>query len=1051
MSKSQYQNWQSPHNIAQGLRNAGHPVEGADAEGQYKTTTELCHGGDSYRRDLLLKLEFGPDGDGGTLANCYSADCGAGTQGQRELLAKLRETAGVRQPPRCSTGPAIAGDDLAAIGAIYNAFTPADSDGAMLRAGCPACGGDGTLTIRTFEGWPLLRCDVCENSYKSLYAPLTEHRFTAWAEYRLKDGPRRKLRIEPGKRKTWAQEPDKRRRSSAGADVKLWGEHRPGNTLTYCEGEIAAAALVSAGLNERGRTPITWAGGANKGERQSISGMNHWPVNGANVEMWADADEEGQGWKAMVAGAAAVKKAGAASIRVVNIDGMVNKGDAADLPIAEIYRMLDETELYEPPPDATNYAGRLTEDELSVAGNCARLLLHCPDRLLVVNRSPQRGSGGRWTTPLPDLYVLTDGGVWAHHSAALQEHYNAAQKVWHQRVDASAAADDFKKVVYSHVISACKRTRQDEAIDWLAATLGSLRDEGQGHRLTELTTCEENQLNADTLYLGTPDGVIDLRNGRLLPPTEGRRKLVTASIRDPYRADATHSDVDRLTAHYDDETADYVWAELGYSMRGVPDDRLMLMDSATGRGKTTLHRAVCAAVGGYGQKGQKSIVAEDDKRNPAAANPAMMAVASPRRIVYIEEVGNVKLDVDRAKDMSSGGDHEVRGMRENWQGMVITATVWMLRNPPKPGAKQSLELYDDALYRRLRLVSVPPLPESSAEDRFALRFEQDTTEGRRRRQALIAKLVRAAQCDKKPNPPDSMTIAKENSRRQEIGISGEWIRNSLEYVPNERTATADIWAAYCAAMGVPGAPDGQRVEGFNRDGLTNEIKRLYTTGQTDRLRVRTGGPAQACFVHWRLRTEGSQGRFGQDLDGDGETSFKYCAEHGCGLPFSGDGDYCEDHQGRQGKVRRQGRVALGRPAPVTPALRRIADEGVAILEAEGVETDLIEKAAAVLAGWDSNADLLHTMRLDAARELDALGPLLPTQNEERAAAPKIEVLNENLKQTMDNLENGATLGAETPDQLVNRALPQWWETITEFVADAPAGQQEQVGDGDDAQ
>ena len=132
-------------------------------------------------------------------------------------------------------------------------------------------------------------------------------------------------------------------------------------------------------------------------------------------------------------------------------------------------------------------------------------------------------------------------------------------------------------------------------------------------------------------------------------------------------------------------------------------------------------------------------------------------------------------------------------------------------------------------------------------------------------------------------------------------------------------------------------------------------------------------------------------------------------------------------------------------------MRRIADEGVAILEAEGVETDLIEEAAAVLAGWDSNADLLHTMRLDAARELDALGPLLPTQNEERAAAPKIEVLNENLKQTMDNLENGATLGAETPDQLLNRGLPQWWKTITEFVADAPAGQQEEVGDGDDAQ
>ena len=89
----------------------------------------------------------------------------------------------------------------------------------------------------------------------------------------------------------------------------------------------------------------------------------------------------------------------------------------------------------------------------------------------------------------------------------------------------------------------------------------------------------------------------------------------------------------KLTAHYDEETAEYVWAELAYSMRGTPNDRLVLMDSATGRGKTTLMKAVTAAIGDYGSKAHRSVIAMDDKRNAGQANPAMFALTSPARVL----------------------------------------------------------------------------------------------------------------------------------------------------------------------------------------------------------------------------------------------------------------------------------------------------------------------------------------------------------------------------------------------------------------------------------
>ena len=66
-------------------------------------------------------------------------------------------------------------------------------------------------------------------------------------------------------------------------------------------------------------------------------------------------------------------------------------------------------------------------------------------------------------------------------------------------------------------------------------------------------------------------------------------------------------------------------------------------------------KAVTAAIGDYGSKAHRSVIAMDDKRNAGQANPAMFALTSPARVCYIEEVGNVTFDLDKAKNIASGG------------------------------------------------------------------------------------------------------------------------------------------------------------------------------------------------------------------------------------------------------------------------------------------------------------------------------------------------------------------------------------------------------------
>ena len=129
----------------------------------------------------------------------------------------------------------------------------------------------------------------------------------------------------------------------------------------------------------------------------------------------------------MVAGAVAVQNAGALSVRMVDVTTMAMKADAADIPVAEIYERLDSAALYEAPVEPTNYSGGLTVDELSVPGDCARLLLNSAHQLLVVNHV-----NGMHEQGMPDLYVLTEGGVWSNRPSVLQHWYDKAQKEWLQ-------------------------------------------------------------------------------------------------------------------------------------------------------------------------------------------------------------------------------------------------------------------------------------------------------------------------------------------------------------------------------------------------------------------------------------------------------------------------------------------------------------------------------------------------------------------------------------------------------------------------------------------
>ena len=132
-------------------------------------------------------------------------------------------------------------------------------------------------------------------------------------------------------------------RYNDGCYLLLWGQDDPINTLVIVEGEKAALAAVSAGVNEAGYTPVSWIGGSNRVDYADFS-----PCFDRNVVLWPDNDESGI--KAMRIAAEKVIRAGSFSVAVIpDVSHLPPAGDCADVPSAEVIPLIQSAQEYVPP------------------------------------------------------------------------------------------------------------------------------------------------------------------------------------------------------------------------------------------------------------------------------------------------------------------------------------------------------------------------------------------------------------------------------------------------------------------------------------------------------------------------------------------------------------------------------------------------------------------------------------------------------------------------------------------------------------------------------
>jgi putative DNA primase/helicase len=172
--------------------------------------------------------------------------------------------------------------------------------------------------------------------------------------------------------------------------------------------------------------------------------------------------------------------------------------------------------------------------------------------------------------------------------------------------------------------------------------------------------------------LGVPNGVVDLKTGKLRPGKPEDRITMCTAVEYHPDADCPLWEKFLLDVLEDLETVIYLQRLTGYSLTAEAVLHLLIFLMGTGRnGKGTFFRVVQRILGDYAQLIEVSAFA-DGRRNAHTTEVTDLELS---RFAYCEELGDDYVNAERLKDLSGGGMKTARRIRENTRRFMQT---WLL-------------------------------------------------------------------------------------------------------------------------------------------------------------------------------------------------------------------------------------------------------------------------------------------------------------------------------------------------------------------------------------
>lgn len=571
-----------------------------------------------------------------------------------------------------------------------------------------------------------------------------------------------------------------------------WGDGEKGGVRVVVEGEKAAAALRDMEIG--GYTPVSWRGGSANVLKADWSEFERM-----QIILWPDADEAG---KAAMGSLAVRLLAQDCIVSVVDTTGLPSKSDAADFPKGHAIDLLANAEEV----SESSFAAVVAASE-SIKGIgkgkhaqevARRLMLIHGERLLIVkNREQQR-----------DVLVLDEStGIWRRDENLFASWVRDAIHDWVREYAegcVKADIDNVSAAVAKHERGLLRfyesRGQQEVRLQVPTVYININTHRGSVNEVEacrSITLCDEVDLDGDGDVIGTPDGVLHLPSGRLMPPSEGRGHMVTKRTAVGYVPGAwkDNAALRKIVSHYTEEQRERLFETLGYAMYGNPSARMGFLVGEGGGGKTTFLEMLRPPLGEYSYDMHPSMFSV--KSNSASAIDVVGVDGGGTRIATMDE-----LDISEAwrleavfnnttgRKTGTGRRPYDRYMRE-WK---LSPTIF--------SAAQKLPRFnfsDYAIRRRVFLVEVPSIPESERDSNLGEKLEREENQ-----KAILSMLVEYA-AKMHGVLPEKVGGTDEYLRQLHSDAHGgapEWIAATFEHTGRDGDVlhTTDVWSAAVAHM-----------------------------------------------------------------------------------------------------------------------------------------------------------------------------------------------------------------------------------------------------------